>query len=233
MKTIERYLRQSREGLYGLVLVIPLFVIYEASMYLAEYKFRNGADALVTNVLDLVPVLSTLAVKLSFFLLLALTLYVSSGRRRINSTFIPFLLLESMIYSLFLGTVASRLLRPFFDFPFLSVASELLPTSFITAVGAGLYEELLFRFILFGGLVWAGSKIMKKKAFAVIFAAVISSLLFSGYHYLGPYGYQFEAYSFTFRAVAGLILTLIYYFRGFAVAAYTHAFYDIWVLGFF
>ena len=41
-----------------------------------------------------------------------------------------------------------------------------------------------------------------------------------------------ELVSFTFRAVLGLILTLIYVARGFAAAVWTHALYDVWVLVF-
>jgi hypothetical protein len=40
----------------------------------------------------------------------------------------------------------------------------------------------------------------------------------------------FQLISFTFRAVLGLLLTLIFATRGFAAAVWTHAIYDVWVL---
>ena len=43
---------------------------------------------------------------------------------------------------------------------------------------------------------------------------------------------KFALASFTFRALLGLILTIIYVTRGFAAAVWTHALYDVWVLVF-
>ena len=40
------------------------------------------------------------------------------------------------------------------------------------------------------------------------FAVVLSALVFSAFHYLGPYGDRFALSSFTYRAVAGLMLGL-------------------------
>jgi membrane protease YdiL (CAAX protease family) len=60
--------------------------------------------------------------------------------------------------------------------------------------------------------------------------AVVAALVFSGWHYVGALGDEFEATSFVFRAVCGLVFTLIYVYRGFAPAVWTHAIYDIWVL---
>lgn len=233
MDTVKRYFKQSRSGFLGLILVAPLFVIYEISIRFANLNFRNGADALVSNLLEISPVLTPIVLKLVLIGLLAATFYFYSDEKKVDTRYVPFLLGESVIYSLLLGTVASKLIRPFFNLPFLSVGDGLIPTSFISALGAGLYEELLFRFMLFGGLFWVGKKLLESKASAAIIAALLSSLLFSGYHYIGASGNQFQLYGFAFRGATGLILALLYLFRGFAVAVYTHVFYDIWVLGFF
>ncbi|MDF2693726.1 MAG: amino terminal protease family, partial [Labilithrix sp.] len=60
--------------------------------------------------------------------------------------------------------------------------------------------------------------------------AIACAVIFSGVHYVGPLSDDFKLTSFTFRAVLGLILTLIYVTRGFAAAVWTHAIYDVWVL---
>jgi len=49
-------------------------------------------------------------------------------------------------------------------------------------------------------------------------------------HYIGTMADQWQLYSFMFRWVAGLLFTVLYFMRGFAITAYTHALYDIWVL---
>jgi hypothetical protein len=108
-------------------------------------------------------------------------------------------------------------------------------TGLVMSLGAGFYEEIAFRVILFG----LGAKLVllllplllpfKQKLVTVLWA-VVAAAIFSGWHYVGPYGDPFEAKSFVFRAVCGLVFTIIYHFRGFAPAVWTHALYDIWVL---
>jgi hypothetical protein len=58
---------------------------------------------------------------------------------------------------------------------------------------------------------------------------VVSSLLFSAAHYVGPLGDTFEPYSFTFRTIAGLFFAGLFLWRGFGIAAGTHAAYDMLV----
>ena len=65
---------------------------------------------------------------------------------------------------------------------------------------------------------------------ALVLAFVISSLAFSAVHHIPPYGDPLTVGVFTFRALAGVCFGLLYWFRGFAVAVYTHALYDVYVL---
>ena len=51
-----------------------------------------------------------------------------------------------------------------------------------------------------------------------------------GIHYIGALGDDFTIASFVFRFLAGVYLTLVFRFRGFAVAVYSHAIYDVIVL---
>jgi hypothetical protein len=58
-------------------------------------------------------------------------------------------------------------------------------------------------------------------------AIVVGALVFSGFHYVGPYGDPFQVDSFTFRAIAGLLFSGLYLARGFGIAAWSHALYDV------
>jgi hypothetical protein len=108
---------------------------------------------------------------------------------------------------------------------------------FIMSLGAGFYEELTYRFLLFG----VGSYVLRTLLFArgtlrgSIMSwgwAVVAAGMFSAMHYIGPMGDPFELKSFVFRWVLGMTLTLIFVFRGFAAAVWAHAFYDVWVMVF-
>jgi Type II CAAX prenyl endopeptidase Rce1-like len=116
----------------------------------------------------------------------------------------------------------------------------------IMSLGAGFYEEVAFRVLLFGlgvkFLVWfwkgqvltlvgTGSfKDVSRSLLIIATWALISGILFSGMHYVGELSDPFQLKSFLFRLLLGLFFTLVYITRGFAAVVWTHALYDIWVL---
>jgi membrane protease YdiL (CAAX protease family) len=97
----------------------------------------------------------------------------------------------------------------------------------VTFVGAGIYEELLFRLLLFSALVALLRRSSAGSALAVTVAALASALFFSAAHHLGPYGEPFEGYTFLFRTVAGLYFAVLFQLRGFGIAVGAHACYDV------
>ena len=105
----------------------------------------------------------------------------------------------------------------------------------VMSLGAGFYEEIAFRVVLFG----LGAKVLRlfaepissgRAQIITIVWALVAAAVFSGWHHLGEFGEPFEARAFVFRWVCGLVFTAIYAFRGFAPVVWTHALYDIWVL---
>jgi hypothetical protein len=108
-------------------------------------------------------------------------------------------------------------------------------SGFVMSLGAGFYEEIAFRVVLFGlgakTLLLFAEPISSAKGTLITIAwAVIAAAVFSGWHHLGEFGEPFELRAFVFRWVCGLVFTAIYVFRGFAPVVWTHALYDIWVL---
>jgi membrane protease YdiL (CAAX protease family) len=99
----------------------------------------------------------------------------------------------------------------------------------VLSVGAGLYEELIFRLLPFAllGLVlndWLGVSKLKSAPLVVGFCAV----LFALYHYLG--GESFTWPSLGFRLFAGGYLGLLLLCRGFGITACCHIAYDVIVV---
>ncbi len=173
-------------------------------------------------------------------LLAAAGVLIAAERRRARVALrgAPFLgmALESVVYALCLGAVVGTATRWLLDgIPVRlaaggGVAALSLPEGVVLSLGAGIYEELLFRVLLVGGLfgVFRASGLGRGKAGS--FAALLAALLFSAFHYVGPYGDAWEIPSFLFRFLAGLAFSVLFLVRGFGIAAWTHALYDVFLL---
>jgi hypothetical protein len=95
-------------------------------------------------------------------------------------------------------------------------------------MGAGIYEELVFRLILISVLVMIGVDLLGLQRTPVAVAAILgSSALFAAHHHL-PVGTEpFEATRFVFRLVAGGYLAVVFWYRGYGSAAGCHAAYNV------
>ena len=101
----------------------------------------------------------------------------------------------------------------------------------MVSLGAGIYEELLFRVVLVGLLAVAARALLGWRPLtAGAVATLLGAAIFSAFHYVGPYGDRLELYSFAFRMVAGLFFSALYLLRGFGITAWTHALYDVLLL---
>jgi membrane protease YdiL (CAAX protease family) len=99
-------------------------------------------------------------------------------------------------------------------------------TSCVLSIGAGIYEELVFRLIAFTALHFLLRDWLKiENTYAYLAMVLISAICFSLYHYLGPE--QFHWRTFVFRAVAGIYFGGLFLWRGFGVTCGSHVIYDI------
>jgi hypothetical protein len=144
------------------------------------------------------------------------------------------MLLESVVYAALLGTVTASLTSLLLaGVPLATVIAQAggaplgLGTQLVVSLGAGIYEELVFRVLLVSGITAGLATLGWRRPAALTAAIVLSALIFSGFHYVGPLGDAFTLPSFTFRAIAGLLLSALYAGRGFGIAAWTHALYDV------
>lgn len=107
-----------------------------------------------------------------------------------------------------------------------------LLASIVTGIGAGIYEELIFRLVLISILMIILFDISGfSHTKALIISVIISAALFSAHHHIdfltGRQTEAFELIRFLFRTVAGVYFAAIFAARGFGITAGTHAFYDI------
>jgi hypothetical protein len=116
-----------------------------------------------------------------------------------------------------------------------AVAGRALLANIVTGVGAGIYEELVFRLILICALMVLFQDIIGfDHKNAIILSVLISAALFSAHHHHiifinGHFGRgaPFSWTEFVFRTVAGVYFAGLFAARGFGITAGAHAFYDI------
>ncbi len=238
------YWNASRAPRYSILFALPLFALYEAlAAGLAAApgaNLRNAADvALKTPFLLLVGGRGSLA----FFATIAAACVflvvrdIRMNRGPLSPRIFALMLGESAVLGLLLGVVVGSLTQRLLGMSIVAqdaaspLASLGAGTRLMLALGAGLYEELLFRVLLVGGLA-AGLRWLLggQRVAAGITAALIGALIFSAFHYIGDYGDTLELASFTYRAIAGLVFSALYLTRGFGVTAWTHALYDVYVM---
>jgi len=230
--------RGPRNLLTSLILVFPLFLIYQIGV-LFTLPLLNGADFLTVLLFRKVGLTTT--AYLGYTALVTVLFAVAVGMLRRRQRFDPGVIvpvfIESAIYALTMGSLIVLVMTKVFGIsPQLAgggglIASQGLLTRAVMSIGAGVYEETVFRLLLLGGIAWVlerGLGLARWVAVAVAF--VISSLLFSAMHHIPPYGDPLHIGVFTFRFLAGLCFAALFWFRGFAVAVYTHALYDLYVL---
>jgi hypothetical protein len=229
--TLRRHFSREPSLLTSLLLVFPLFLLYQIGVLLTPTM--NGADLITRPLMDL------LRYNLGAYLLLngALTvafivvaLYLRKKQEFDWRLFVP-VLLESAIYALTMGTVINFVMHPFARHLAAGPAGAGPLDRFVLSLGAGVHEELVFRLLLLSGIAALGTRLFRLPKFAAVLAAfVISSLLFSAAHHVGRHGDPLQLGVFVYRFLAGLVFAAIFYFRSFAIAVYTHALYDIYVM---
>ncbi len=228
---ISEYLRISSHRFYGAVTALFMITLYEIFVMAGAptgLMIRNGPEAWVRNILNFFGISHY---HISFLMLGAAIIAVPllyDHRVVYKNRVIPYMLAES----LFWGAISGLLIQ-------LVIGQLFFMTGYVTgsligdlglAIGAGLFEELMFRVVLTTLLIKIGLKLFRVRWLSVLLAILIASFLFSYAHYIGNSADAFEVYSFLFRFFAGIWFTTLYAVRGFAIVCLTHALYDILII---
>lgn len=109
-----------------------------------------------------------------------------------------------------------------------SAASSGRLDDLLLSVGAGLYEELLFRLIIITFLTMLFVDILRlRQVTGVALAVILSSLAFAAHHYHPIGADAWSSKEFAFRAAAGAYLAAVFVMRGFGLAVGCHVTYDV------
>lgn len=222
---LRAYLRLTRGVTVSIAYLLPLLAAYEAGLLLTGSALRNSAELSLKHALGVFGAFGPWIQHAVF--LGTLVVAVRLARRDVPAVRLyPAFLLEALLFALLLGPAVGVLV----DWAGLRAGDE-APTRverLLLSVGAGVYEELLFRFLLFaGGFAFLHRGLGFPRAASFAAALVVSALLFGAYHHVGEGAEPFSAPVFAFRTVAGAAFALLFAWRGLALCAYLHAFYDI------
>ncbi|MFN0178816.1 MAG: CPBP family intramembrane glutamic endopeptidase [Gemmatimonadales bacterium] len=233
------YWAKTKAPRHSLTFALPLLLAYEALAFLlsgdAISGVRNGADVLLKSAFTALGGRQGLAAFGVGLIGLGAVLVWRDRKRSgpIESRLLWGMLAESLVYAAVLGGVASTLTSLVLGRLAIPLAAGPMdqfgfPTQIMISLGAGLYEELVFRVLLVSGIAVVSRKVLGLgAAVSATIAIVVGAVVFSGFHYIGPYGDPFQIESFTFRAIAGVLFSGLYLARGFGIAAWSHALYDV------
>ena len=235
------YIHWSRDPAVGLFAVMPLWLLYELLRMSLVPGDRNGAEHLLLSAFRSLwpPALDILRV---LFLALVAGCAVSLIRRSVPWARVALVsALEGSFYGLLLGPIAIAIAAPVAGVlvhasPAVLAAGSAegvspLVGDLIGSLGAGIFEELVFRLGLVSLLALLfhriGSTFAMPREVSALAAIVVAALLFAWFHHLPPASEPFHLNAFLFRSAAGLILGTLFVLRGIGVAVYTHAMYDV------
>jgi membrane protease YdiL (CAAX protease family) len=249
------YWRETQRPFCNLVFLLPLLLVYEFGVGLMVGShgetIRNGADAwlrmwLGQSGLRLIwlPPALLLGTLISWHL-------ATKQPWKMTWETLGGMAAESLLYAfilIMLGQLTDYAFRHA-SFVRLQVDSPVhssLLIRLVTFMGAGIYEEFLFRLCLLP-LVYAGFRaLLAPKGWAIAGTIITSSVVFSLAHYLGPSsgGHAMALltdavarvqssrelwFSFVFRTLAGMFFAGLYFLRGFGITVGAHATYDVFV----
>ncbi len=227
----------------SLAFVLPLLVMYEAGvLLLGPQAVRNGADVWLRQFLDI-------AGFGQYFLLPALTVglllawhHLTRDRWQVSAAVVYVMFVECALLGLGLvgigraqGAAAQWLAENGYGVQSaaatVSLAYQAAPLAgrLVGFLGAGVYEEMLFRLLLLPPVAAIAWRLGAKRGLRLAAAVILTSLVFSAAHYVGRHGETYDSFSFAFRFIAGAVFAVLFVSRGFGVAAGTHALYDVFV----
>lgn len=231
------YLERTRHGIVNLMFLMPFLLIYLLCWWSVGDGVETQAAASLREFLRLLGRKGLFVVTLCTSLALCAVVLLRIRGAKADVPVFGGMIAEGVAYGFLLDGVARALtaIAPVGDW--LGIGLLRWPTglpqvrSLGIAVGAGIFEELLFR----GVICYAAFRALRTvlgadRVSSGAVAVVLSAALFSAYHHWGAGGEPWDAYRFTFRFHAGVLLGAVFLTRGLGIAAFAHGFYDALIL---
>ncbi|MCF6158160.1 MAG: CPBP family intramembrane metalloprotease [wastewater metagenome] len=226
------YFHRSRGLANSFLFILPLLIFYEIGIVIQGSNIKNTADVIIKTPFMVFGKNSSLIFNLLIIIFVIVSLFFIEKKYKLSILVFAPMFIESVLYALLLGYVLGFIVyQILFPSPLVHLFSmNMVPlwTEIVLSVGAGVYEEIVFRFLLLTLFYFTCTVLFKiNKPFSIITSILFTSLLFASIHYIGILGDHFTYTSFIFRFSAGVVLSIIFMLRGLGIAVYTHAIYNI------
>ncbi|MEO6435177.1 MAG: CPBP family glutamic-type intramembrane protease [Tepidisphaeraceae bacterium] len=230
-------MKRSELPLASLLFLLPFIVLYElGTRYFAFDALHQTEQRIIAFTLmqDFFNLFGATGKYMPPLAVVGILLSVHIARNdpwKVTPSTLGGMTIESLAWALpllALGTLSVRYLSHYL--PLMTVTSGNWRTLFVLSIGAGIYEELVFRLVALTVLHLVLLDLLKMpKMWGYLSMVLISSLGFAFYHYLGSEVFAWR--SLMFRTVAGIYFALLFILRGFGITAFSHASYDMYVVG--
>jgi membrane protease YdiL (CAAX protease family) len=234
-RAVNPYFSQTKSLTYSYLIALPLLIMYEVFILISQPEsggfVRLSTDIWIKWVFAGFG-FDTLKFTVALALILGLIVFFKERPNpvRVRGRFFLYMILESTIYAIVIAMLISGFLGLIFNADAEGINSLTKFQQLALSIGAGLYEELIFRVLLVNGLIIIFGWMSFGNGWKHVGAMILAALIFSAVHYFGSYGDQFTLSSFMFRFLFGLALNGLLIFRGFGIAAWTHSMYDVIVV---
>lgn len=228
------YLHATQRPLNSLVLIVPLLVAFHVG------TLRYGSNLVAHSLVgDLLGFFGATFTYLPPILIVAVLVGQQWARRdgwKVQPGAVIGMVIESAAYALPLVCL-SHLVGPIASLAAQAgpaATARALPEHLLMAVGAGIYEEFVFRLVLVGlGLLVLVDALELHEGAATVGVILAGGVLFGAVHFsfAGLGGDKAFAWGdFLFLSGAGAFWGVLYAGRGFGVAVGTHILWDLYVL---
>lgn len=236
------YFERSKQPLEILTLVAPLIVLYEIGLIFA---LRTQGGTLTNSAHEgLLRLFASLGIDAGRFSLPALALpgvgvivvlvvwqVLSRRAWTVHLPTVGGMIMECVLFSLPLLVAAQIITRMFPPATMGEMAGLGTFGKVAMSVGAGVYEELLFRMVLIALLHTLFVDLLRwREAWALGISVLVAAVLFTLYHPLRLPSGALDLRRVVFFLAAGSAFGVLYVVRGFGIAVGTHAWYDIAVV---
>ena len=223
-----RYYNYTKNNLISILFIFPFFLMYEVLAFFlfdsSDYIIRNSADIVLRDFLSILTQNTFLSYNniLLIFIFLYIVYNFNKNIYRFKISYIFFMFLEGILFGFILVIILNGFSFLNYNYSYLLYDYTFM---FYSCLGAGIWEEILFRLILLNILLFGTKKILNYNA-SLIVSVLLSSFLFSLFHYIGSSGDVFMLYTFIVRFTGGVFLSILYLYRGLGISMISHIIYD-------